>query len=75
MRFMLVNCLSKMRMTVLTEVLFICTDELTAHFTKYEAVGVGWLGRVMLSLWSAASPVIHFNCSVGGAPHQGGTKA
>ena len=38
-----------MPMTILTEVLFSCTDELTQHYQKYEAIGIDWMCRVMLA--------------------------
>jgi hypothetical protein len=49
LRFTIVNCVKKFRMTFLTEIIVICNEVLTARQKQFQVAGLDWIGRMIIS--------------------------
>jgi hypothetical protein len=49
LRFTIVNSLTKLKMTLLTEVTVICNDVLTARQQQFTDAGLDWIGRMIIA--------------------------
>jgi len=49
LRFTIANSVQKLRMTLLTEVVVVCNEEATARQHQFQAAGLDWIGRMVIS--------------------------
>lgn len=49
LRFTIVHSIKKLRMTLLTEIVVICNEVLTARQKQFQSAGLDWIGRMIIS--------------------------